>query len=1740
MEPWLDSLSEDWKSEHRSSSPAPSFASSQQNGSVALSRSQSRIPHLANNIRKDSTTGSFLRHRSTHGKARQSSHSILRERSASSLNLPAAAGSQKYSSLPRRTSNTFSESQNSVQHHSVRETSTVETPEWKRRLVAGEDIHSDGFDLFSPSKLEGVFKHPNSSQLHSDTAEVDDTRSIRKSFNLPASTPFPEQYSSYRTTRSRANLEVLQEVNEEDEIEHQNLSAVSSDLVKNGSIRGLVKQRVQSFERVDEDQSGRSSPRGDDLDHETSNYSVHDPRWRSISGQEELRNEFISPVTVSKQNSIRDTVLKNSSSVNVQELQRRLKQAAIEDEQRPSSSASDSQIHYATTQATGRPVNDEPLPDITSQSLPDDLSMGTQEFVSHGGFINSRRGGRSNEASFLRKSLSFSQEPSYLDSRAEIQINSSPPVHSRHFDHDIEQSKISISAPATPQDNSVVHHTADEIRPASSGSPLKLFGNRDTYTNNKLMRILSQFEEPDSSIGPVQEDQAPEEAQEVPLQMSQFGQGELDTFDFEQNVRRPSPVERAVVNAEDRIFKALDVDPPSTDTQLVIPEQSAAAKENPKAQISATDEKDRTTKRRKTILKDQISIQDHQLELKVSEIEEPSTLAGKKRKDARPGDEGVQANADVLASRDLLKPKSSRKSSVSRTLSEKGPTESNVTQQTPASEDLTEALAAELATFAQEAAQVNTDSRKASLATKDYMEEANKVMQFIRSRGKPNAVVAIPETSEPADISEVNPDSILDLDLDAESTKDSFSRPPSREHTPRPAIDRRHVRHDSRTASYLRKYRDEDDMDVLGGTSVFGTGSHVNNNVASIVAEEEIAEEQESSPANIRILNPNEAMRKRKYSSSSAGQGSIRIHQPPTHSSVHNSTQNSFPTHSSSSGQKGVISSGTVSIPDRVGTMTFDHEKQVWVKKSQKGSPTAKARHDRQTLTEDDPFDSIPDLSIDEQQEQAAKNRHIKTGVVQNESLPNTATQPTKEALQAPRIDVVNQIDEQISEAEDDTEEIDRSSLRSKVSEHEVKLHNGIASKPPGGLKDDRKQARVVTIAFSSPVVSGVNYAHLSEEDFSDLPREEDLPLDDSEIHLDDIDDERVPKRKPVTEPVSLRSKQASLPVIDQSQAVTFQPRTISPIVEDEEDHFDPQMSLVHVEHSKVMTPAPIKSVARLQGTGQKASSILCLTPLSDFSIHQIDKVRDPDQSYVEERKRPNTLRQAHGSLALAVDELVKAITDAAPDELFWDQLQRLSLAPNSVSSVHSLKEYCPVLEQLAMSENRISQLEGLPSTLRILDMHSSMINDLTSWGHLCNLQYLDVSGSQLESLEGFSSLLHLRSLKANNNRITKIDGILDLDALLELELSGNDITNADFEGCELTRLKRLDLSHNQLEDIKNLQFLPVLEDLDVSHNALQTFESFSEDDRIPLQKLQIAHNKLEVIGLKHMPELQHLNLDGNLIEVIQGLSTAYHLEFLSVREQKKQSNIVELILTTPNECRHVRLSSNSVINGTFRLPAMPQNDLRELEIAACGLSELPERFGLYFPNCRVLNANFNAIKEVAPLRKMVHLRTLLLAKNRIQRLRRTCLVMSRLPSLTQIDLRDNPLTVGFYSPASPPTANMKCLREARYHLPKGSETEDAAWVNVLDEITSLKRRTIELLLAEHCKELVQLDGLDLRRKQLKSQDQTWDKLTSKGVLMKPIPEATSQGDNENKTNDGGFVQSPRTTTENDGDVFNA
>lgn len=97
-------------------------------------------------------------------------------------------------------------------------------------------------------------------------------------------------------------------------------------------------------------------------------------------------------------------------------------------------------------------------------------------------------------------------------------------------------------------------------------------------------------------------------------------------------------------------------------------------------------------------------------------------------------------------------------------------------------------------------------------------------------------------------------------------------------------------------------------------------------------------------------------------------------------------------------------------------------------------------------------------------------------------------------------------------------------------------------------------------------------------------------------------------------------------------------------------------------------------------------------------------------------------------------------------------------------------------------TNNQITFLTGIPSTIRTLLLSSNKISSFASFAHLQNLERIDVSNNNLDSLSQFACLQHLRELKADDNQITDLSGIANIDGLLRLSLKNNHVEKINFK----------------------------------------------------------------------------------------------------------------------------------------------------------------------------------------------------------------------------------------------------------------------------------------------------------------------------------------------------------------------
>ncbi|KAJ6183912.1 hypothetical protein N7519_005213 [Penicillium mononematosum] len=1766
-QPWLDSLSDDWPSPASPTSPVPVLPVRSESPKTSQQGTPSRIPLPARrpleqqspgSNKKDKVTRPCHFHRReppTPKTPRTPKTRKPRSPHPNSLKFNTPKADPKINSRPspkvspkptpgaarrqpsmdmrsplRSVSNvskasTQSECDGTVQIKPKGKDTREGTPEWRRRLVRGEIAAGEQRDLFAPMGLESVFKPPTPGAA---TAQQ-------------GSTPFTKQDDNlwdFADTPSRQDRDEQNSRDNDPERVDDEEGRDNGDRSPEGTVNRAPWENNGGLD-VDWDQEGFSQAGNSQL--------------RTASGLEDLRNEGITPITFTRNNTVDGNGTSEVIKSALKQVTNKLESLSIKNDSRPDSPASDSFLFYNHSEphVEGSPREDSLL-DATSHSLPQDLSMGTVDF-------NSRRGNRS----FPRR-FSPSPFPSHRLSPttlANSKIRSSP-LFNPH-----KTASPGLPRPSSSHVRPSTSGAENEAKMPSSGSPLKLFGDHDTFTNNRLLRRMSQFEDNFSDTSEGEEPPSPSEearrkgenrsllnARHEPLQeisprrnerlgsrnavhqISQFGGGELDKFDFSDT----SPYEPKLMYDEARGFGSRPSSRKRSSTRqkyfrgpsqqgLYHYTRSASSgftrkpsawmrqdffddmrhgtrpnnKENMAPDVKRVPRApgmDPTPKRRRTIMRNSSTDPYHNAN-GGSPQKYGDSMSLLQRSLMQ---HGVQVeNSDYLAppglSQSMQRPRTPTPSQI------RTDGESNVAPHRDFSEsnfdnnDYSDSFSIDGDVPLVKITGASDTSRKGSITTQDYLNEATKIMDLIRSKGRGAAgLTSVHESDVESEGDEFSDDD--------ESTREAFSRPPSRDGT-----DLRKLREvkelNPQILSHLKKYQEQDDPD---------------DREMSLHARHSQGEGQtefgESNSQNIRIHGP----RKRKTSgmtddtAENIAQDLMTINTQMSGFSV-----NSLPTGSSHSSQvKGMLASDLVAhlIPNEVNGFKYDRSKNQWVKDEVEEPQAPISEPTEET---DDPFKDIPDLSVDELQEMMRV--HGLSSPAKSDAPADREQFKARGSLAAnasPRnlmFDHTRETGTHLSAQA----RFNQDSLASRpvFLTLGLELHHGARTRPQkgeslrnGNLKPSvrtrclrrpprslGKQARVATVNLSSPLVSRPSSRGEPDNTKSDS--------DTNHTYHGIVPDEGAGPAD--QENGSIRS---SLPPTGRQTSVGGQPfirRPISRIEERNEETIDDQ-SLIRRNDSLHVQETPAKNEAEhslmpIRSVGPDTTYSFHLSPLADFTVNQGDKPLNLEMSYVAQRTNPSSLRQVHGTFALATEDLIKHITDVEPYEPYWEH-------------------------ELDVSDNDIGQLSGIPPTLRTLKIPRNCLSNLTPWGHMVNLQYLDVSGNDIETLDGFASLIHLRELKANDNQIRNIDGILDLNGLLSLKLSNNSITAVDFEGSELTRLRDLDLSHNCLTSVRNVEWLPSLATLDVSANQISRFDTSAS--LISLRALKLSENKLEALDARAFPSVSLLYLDQNHLSTVTGLENCHNLEVLSLREQtpSKEKDIehrLDLDLGLVKDVRKVFLSSNKLSRQSV-CPSAPLLRLQLLDLAACTLKSLPSDFALSFPNLKVLNLNFNSVDDVEPLVGMNCLARLMVVGNRLSRMRRVCQILSRLgktgkgtASVTgsgnadRMKLKSPEQAVirhqGTHRDLSDALAELGNDDHVSHRATMGDEPKTDRDIEVDDPYTlpladPQADGTGTLLYAGTSGSLHTLDGLDLRPSlgdECSDMNKAWDRLEHLGVLRR-------------------------------------
>lgn len=1828
---WLDSLSEDWVSQPGSDdaavNPIPTSTTSKPLSEIPKALPASRIPKY--NPKKQSQAAVV-----EHGT------SPLSERSLNDYNIPPShrTQAQRHSKLrdevpnpveSRNTTPSLSSSVQTTQHHTIQQKSlrkqqSKETPEWRRRLLQGEISYGEQRDLFSPGGLENIFLPPPQ-----NATKVALQFEISEEVSVMPSSPPP-----YISTRLLSNE--APSTGEVDDHQSQTQKPRIINYI-------LADQSGSEFSANDISQSSSFRPkqtisRRGEVDIgliSASNFNFSPPMLqqrlpseeanRTASGQSDVRNEKLSPIFLSKSKpeSPGDYL---SLDLSAAELQDRVDQLAAGDLKTTSEKS------YST-----------------SQILIGNTTTETEDYAHNGQFINVVRGGRSREGSFQKRMLSPSSLPPIDESALlpEESIQASTPkqlpilkrVHNSNAEEQQASGQAFLDVPQTP-DQALAREDGREQK-FSSGNPLKLFGKYDTFTNQKLLRRLSQFEDDlgngtpargvrtaasFDSIHPSVDDAfvgtlSPEKEKELQTsecsstEVHNFGKGELDGFQFSDDV--PSSLQSSRFMDEDKENKSVllsflgnqlnpspaivrnqrskpgskhiststrsslsDQIRPASASSVSIAQEGEQATEDPQTPMKAQSDtegkrtsrsplKDRTPKRRRTLQDDDISgvpvINSEPANALIETHQQIQTIIGKKRKDAKNGDELQAANPQILAMRQILRPRTpshTRRDSEDQShyppregdgLTPEAPAVSqgkkiaNVQAEVRPSDPLRPPRV-ELA--------MSTDTRKGSVTTQDFLDEAKKIMEGIRGRARApqSGLDSLEESQMEQRQSGDDPERQGDLeDSYQESSIEPFSRPPSREGRPIPRISR--TQEDPELLDHLRKYEessDGEDANALSMRSLLlarDSREAINERQETYVSDSSQNDEVvESDPPNIRIsMNP-DLGRKRKHSTSSAPtageeHGSAEYLTHGSNASSHHSTTRSIPTGSSrGSDSRRVIAPHSVShlIGDQVGGMVFDSERNMWVKRKAVESGKSLFSSDG---SEEDPFENIPDLSVDETQEL----RRLKVispitkeaagitdprpyGTLQGITLLNGGV--VKDHLHSESSKVSryasNETILETNTRQTSREDESPSSIRHrKIAEHEPpqnittaenrqhaeEVENEISIYEDRVEPENFGRRRNVTISFSSPVASVIQPSSYEQDEIDG--GEEGESADDS---LNESDMGNISITRSKNQSMKSNSGQGSIRSAIRRMSIaghTFSTRPVSRIDEqDEESLVDGVRGGRQRSVSLVLsTPLPPRTSSVIRATPRPTTheiGTLTLTPLSDFTMHHAEESFGLEVSYLAGTQQ-YTYGGSKRALSQTIKTLVEKLTEVEPYEPFWEHLKSMELNDKRLTNLHKLDEFCERIEELDVSNNLISHLNGVPGTVRNFRIAHNQLTDLTAWGHLRNLQYIDVSSNDIESLSCFESLVHLRVLRADNNKIKSLDGIGHLDGLLNLRLRGNLIESIDFEGSRLHRLTDLDLKGNLIANVQHIDQLRSLSNLNLEDNKLDNMVFSGTEKLHSLKYLKLSGNNLESIDVSRLSNLRLLYLDRNRLGKVTGLLETRHLDSLSIREQQEDANLDLEFLSEAFEVRKLFLSGNPL--GHFE-PRVDFLNLQYLEVANCGLEQLPTEFGQMMPNIRVLNLNYNALKDVKPLLGIVRLKKLHLAGNRLARLRKTTGILAQFPSLSLIDLRSNPLTLGFYPPVVERCMVLRAKQEGTdegtvvepFTLDTADPREDRRYTNCLDMDTRMLRRVYEMLVFGGCPRLKTLDGLAVDRNIILAKDKVWEALVDARLVSETLP----------------------------------
>jgi Leucine-rich repeat (LRR) protein len=149
--------------------------------------------------------------------------------------------------------------------------------------------------------------------------------------------------------------------------------------------------------------------------------------------------------------------------------------------------------------------------------------------------------------------------------------------------------------------------------------------------------------------------------------------------------------------------------------------------------------------------------------------------------------------------------------------------------------------------------------------------------------------------------------------------------------------------------------------------------------------------------------------------------------------------------------------------------------------------------------------------------------------------------------------------------------------------------------------------------------------------------------------------------------------------------------------------------------------------------------------------------------------------------------------------------IQTLDLCDNVIKEVEDMR--LPNLWKLYLDKNRIRKIKGLvcPKLDRLF-LNNNEISSVDEWGELENLEVLTLTGNKVTNLEelGLEQLPKLRMLDICTNPVTDLTYLTNLKTLKVLDLTGEQLYKAgkktvghSYTGIEILKMSGIKVRYN-------------------------------------------------------------------------------------------------------------------------------------------------------------------------------------------------------------------------------------------------------------------------------------------------------------------------------------------------------